>query len=128
MSFFENFWEFLWWLFIFYAFFAFLWALFMVIGDLFRDHELSGWWKAVWILFLVFVPLLSVLTYMVARGKGMQKRAMEAARKSRADTDEYIRQVASASPSEEIAKAKALMDAGTITPEEFNRIKSKVVV
>jgi hypothetical protein len=128
MSFFQNFWEFLWWLFIFYAFFAFLWALFMVIGDLFRDHELSGWWKAVWIIFLVFVPLLSVLAYMIARGKGMAERSMERARQSQAETDAYIRQVATTSPTEEIAKAKALMDAGTITPEEFNRIKSKVVV
>ncbi|SDK80533.1 Phospholipase_D-nuclease N-terminal [Arthrobacter sp. ov407] len=128
MSFFENFWDFIWWLFIFYAFFAFLWALFMVIGDLFRDHELSGWWKAVWILFLVFVPLLSVLAYMIARGKGMAERSMERARQSQAETDAYIRQVATASPTEEIAKAKALMDAGTITPEEYNRIKSKVVV
>ena len=128
MSFFENFWDIFWWLFIFYAFFAFLWALFMVIGDLFRDHELSGWWKAVWILFLVFVPLLSVLAYMIARGKGMAERSMERARQSQAETDAYIRQVATASPTEEIAKAKALMDAGTITPEEFNRIKSKAVV
>jgi hypothetical protein len=128
MSFFENFWEIFWWLFIFYAFFAFLWALFMVIGDLFRDHELSGWWKAVWIIFLVFVPLLSVLAYMIARGKGMAERSMAQARKSQEETDAYIRQVAAASPTEEIAKAKALMDAGTITPEEFNRIKSKVVV
>ena len=128
MDFFENFWEIFWWLFIFYAFFAFLWALFMVIGDLFRDHELSGWWKAVWILFLVFVPLLSVLVYMIARGKGMAERSMAQARKSQTETDAYIRQVAAASPTEEIAKAKALMDAGTITPEEFNRIKSKVVV
>lgn len=128
MSFFENFWEIFWWLFIFYAFFAFLWALFMVIGDLFRDHELSGWWKAVWIIFLVFVPLLSVLAYMIARGKGMAERSMAQARKSQTETDAYIRQVAAASPTEEIAKAKALMDAGTITPEEFDRIKSKVVV
>jgi uncharacterized membrane protein len=100
----------------------------MVIGDLFRDHELSGWWKAVWIIFLVFVPLLSVLAYMIARGKGMAERSMAQARKSQAETDAYIRQVATTSPTEEIAKAKALMDAGTITPEEFNRIKSKVVV
>ena len=128
MSFFENFWDIFWWLFIFYAFFAFLWALFMVIGDLFRDHELSGWWKAVWILFLVFVPLLSVLAYMIARGKGMAERSMERARQSQAETDAYIRQVAATSPTEEIAKAKALMDAGTITPEEYNRIKSKAVV
>jgi hypothetical protein len=128
MNFLENFWEIFWWLFIFYAFFAFLWALFMVIGDLFRDHELSGWWKAVWIIFLVFVPLLSVLAYMIARGKGMAERSMAQARKSQADTDAYIRQAAAASPTEEIAKAKALMDAGTITPEEYNQIKSKVVV
>ena len=128
MSFFENFWEFLWWMFIFYAFFAFLWALFMVIGDLFRDHELSGWWKAVWIVLLVFIPFLTVLAYMIARGKGMAERSMAQARKSQQDTDAYIRSVATASPTEEIAKAKALMDAGTITPEEFNRIKSKVVV
>ena len=128
MSFFENFWEFFWWMFIFYAFFAFLWALFMVIGDLFRDHELSGWWKAVWIVLLVFIPFLTVLAYMIARGKGMAERSMAQARQSQAETDAYIRQVAAASPTEEIAKAKALMDAGTITPEEFNRIKSKVVV
>ncbi len=127
MSFFENFWEIFWWLFIFYAFFAFLWALFMVIGDLFRDHELSGWWKAVWIIFLVFVPLLSVLTYMVARGKGMAERSREQARKSRAETDAYIRQAAAASPTQEIAKAKELMDAGTINAEEYERIKSRVV-
>src|SRR3954468_23358294 len=110
MSFFEDFWEILWWLFCFYAFFAFLWALFMVIGDLFRDHELSGWLKAVWIIFLVFVPLLSVLVYMVARGKGMAQRSREQVRRNKAETDAYIRQAAAASPTEEIAKAKALMD------------------
>jgi hypothetical protein len=127
MSFFENFWDILWWLFCVYAIFAFLWALFMVIGDLFRDHELSGWWKAVWIIFLAFVPFLSLLVYMIARGKGMTKRSMEQARKSQAAADAYIRQVATASPSEEIAKAKSLLDAGTISPEEFERIKSKAV-
>ncbi|SDO91108.1 hypothetical protein SAMN04487914_101102 [Arthrobacter sp. ok909] len=127
MNFFENFWSIFWWLFCVYAIFAFLWALFMVIGDLFRDHELSGWWKAVWILFLAFVPFLALLVYMVARGKGMTERSMAQARKSQAETDAYIRQAAAASPSEEIAKAKALMDAGTISAAEFERIKSKVV-
>ena len=127
MSFFENFWDILWWLFCFYAFFAFLWALFMVIGDLFRDHELSGWWKAIWIVLLVFIPFLSVLAYMIARGKGMAERSMEQARKSRAETDAYIRQAAAASPAQEIAKAKELMDAGTISQEEYERIKSRVV-
>ena len=128
MNFFENFWDVLWWLFVFYAIVAFLYAVFMVIGDLFRDNELSGWWKAVWIVLLVFIPFLTVLAYMIARGKGMAERSMARARKSQQETDDYIRSVATASPTEEIAKAKALMDAGTISAEEFAQIKSKIVV
>lgn len=126
MNFWESFWEIFWWFFIFYALFAFLYALYMVIADLFRDHELSGWWKAVWIIFLAFVPFLTLLVYMVARGKGMAARSMERARRDQAEADSYIRRVAAASPTEEIAKAKALMDAGTISPDEFERIKTRV--
>ena len=126
MSFWENFWDIFWWFFIVYAFFAFLYALFIVIADVFRDHDLNGWWKAVWIVFLAFVPFLTLLVYMVARGKGMAQRSMERAKRDQAEADSYIRRVASASPTEEIAKAKALMDAGTITPEEFQRIKGRV--
>lgn len=126
MSFWENFWDIFWWFFIVYAFFAFLYALFIVISDVFRDKDLNGWWKAVWIVFLAFVPFLTLLVYMVARGKGMAQRSMERAKRDRAEADSYIRSVASASPTEEIAKAKALMDAGTITPEEFQRIKTRV--
>jgi hypothetical protein len=126
MSFWENFWDIFWWFFVVYAFFAFLYALFIVIADLFRDKELSGWWKAVWIVFLAFLPFLTLLVYMVARGKGMAQRSMERARRDQAEADSYIRSVAAASPTEEIAKAKALMDAGTITPEEFQRIKARV--
>jgi hypothetical protein len=128
MDFFQNFWSIFWWLFCVYAIFAFLYALFMVITDLFRDHNLSGWWKAVWIVFLAFVPFLSLLVYMVARGKGMTERSMGQARRNREAADAYIRQAAAASPSDEIAKAKALMDAGTISAAEFEQIKSKAVV
>jgi hypothetical protein len=127
MSFWENFWDIFWWFFIVYAFFAFLYALFIVIADIFRDHELSGWWKAVWIVFLAFVPFLTLLVYMVARGKGMAQRSMERARRDQAEADSYIRSVANATPTEEIAKAKALLDAGTITPDEFQRIKTRVM-
>ncbi|WP_331457492.1 SHOCT domain-containing protein [Arthrobacter sp. EPSL27] len=98
----------------------------MVIADLFRDHELSGWWKAVWIVFLAFVPFLTLLVYMVARGKGMAARSMERARRDQSEADSYIRRVAAASPTEEIAKAKALLDAGTISQDEFQRIKTRV--
>jgi hypothetical protein len=128
MSFWESFWDIFWWFFIVYAFMAFLWALFVVIGDLFRDDELSGWWKAVWVLLLVFVPLLTVLVYVIARGKGMAERSVERARANREATDAYIRSVATASPSEEISKATALRDSGTISAEEFERIKSKALV
>ena len=126
MSFWENFWDIFWWFFVVYAFFAFLYALFIVISDVFRDQDLNGWWKAVWIIFLAFVPFLTLLVYMVARGKGMAQRSMERARRDQAAADSYIRSVASASPTEEIAKAKALLDAGTITPDEFQRIKASV--
>lgn len=126
MNLWESFWEIFWWFFIFYALFAFLYALYMVIADLFRDHELSGWWKAVWIIFLAFVPFLTLLVYMVARGKGMAARTMERSRRDQAEADSYIRRVAAASPTEEIAKAKALLDAGTISPDEFQRIKTRV--
>ncbi|MGO4190201.1 SHOCT domain-containing protein [Arthrobacter sp. YAF17] len=126
MSFWENFWDIFWWFFVVYAFFAFLYALFIVIADLFRDKDLSGWWKAVWIVLLAFLPFLTLLVYMVARGKGLAQRSMERSRRDQEEADSYIRSVASASPTEEIAKAKALMDAGTITPEEFQRIKARV--
>jgi hypothetical protein len=126
MSFWENFWDIFWWFFVVYAFFAFLYALFIVISDVFRDKDLNGWWKAVWVIFLAFVPFLTLLVYMVARGKGMAQRSMERARRDQAEADSYIRSVASASPTEEIAKAKALLDAGTITPDEFQRIKASV--
>ena len=126
MSFWENFWDIFWWFFFVYAIFAFLYALFIVIADLFRDHQLSGWWKAVWIVFLAFLPFLTLLVYMIARGKGMTERSMERARRDQEAADSYIRSVATESPSEEISKAKALLDAGTISAEEFDRIKTRV--
>ena len=110
MSFWENFWDIFWWFIYVYAFFAFLYALFVIIGDIFRDQELNGWLKAVWIVFLAFLPFLSVLVYLIARGKGMTERARERARQHQEASDAYIRQVATASPTEEIAKAKALLD------------------
>lgn len=126
MSFWENFWNIFWWFFIAYAIFAFLYALFIVIADLFRDQHLNGWWKAVWIFFLAFVPFLTLLVYMVVRGKGMAERSMERARRDQSEADSYIRRVASASPSDEISKAKALLDSGTISADEFERIKTRV--
>ena len=98
-----------------------------MIGDLFRDHKLSGWWKAIWIIFLIFVPFLTLLVYLIARGNGMAERGAAQAKELRTAQDQYIKSVAGASPSEEIAKAKALLDSGAITQAEFEHIKTKAL-
>jgi uncharacterized membrane protein len=122
-----NFWDIIWLFFWSFAFIAYLFALFAIIGDLFRDHKLNGWWKAVWILFLIFVPFLTALIYLIARGPGMAERSQKEARQVQQATDTYIRQVASVSPADEIAKAKTLLDSGAITPEEFAHLKSRAL-
>ena len=128
MTFWENFWDLIWWFLWAFVFIAYLFALFAIIGDLFRDHKLSGWWKAVWILFLIFVPFLTALIYLIARGNGMAERSQKEAKQYQAATDQYIRQTAgAASPSDEIAKAKALLDSGTITQAEYDQLKAKAL-
>ncbi|GAA1166966.1 PLD nuclease N-terminal domain-containing protein [Nesterenkonia sandarakina] len=120
----SEFWSVVWSFFWIFAFIAYLMALFSVIGDLFRDHKLSGWGKAAWMVFLIFVPFLTVLVYLIARGTGMQERAATATEQAQKAVDERIRSVArQSSPAEEISKAQALADAGTITPGEFEAIK-----
>lgn len=127
MSFWGSFWDIIWWFFLAFIFISYLFALFAIVADLFRDRKLNGWWKAVWIVFLIFVPFLTALVYLIARGSGMAERSNAEAANARSAADAYIQQVAGASPSEEIAKAKALLDSGTITAEEYNTIKAKVL-
>jgi ABC-type multidrug transport system fused ATPase/permease subunit len=122
-SFAQWFWLLIWW----FLFFAYLVILFQIIGDLFRDRELSGWWKAVWIVFLIVAPFLAALIYIIARGKGMAERQMQAVQQAKSDTDSYIREVAGKSPAEHIADAKALLDAGTIDQNEFAQLKAKAL-
>ena len=119
-----GFWVVVWSIFWVFAFVAYLFALFAVVADLFRDHALSGWWKAVWVAALVFVPFLTVLAYLILRSPGMQERARQEADARRRAADAYIRHAAGTpSPADEIAKAKALLDAGTITETEFQALK-----
>ena len=129
MNFWNSFGDVIWWFLWAFVFIAYLMALFAIIGDLFRDHKLSGWWKAVWIIFLIFVPFLTALIYLIARGNGMAERSQKEAKQYQAATDAYIRQTAgaAASPSDEIAKAKALLDAGTISQAEYDQLKSKAL-
>ena len=119
----DNFWSIVWFFFWSFAFISYLFALFAVVSDLFRDHTLGGWGKAVWLVCLVFVPFLTVLVYLVARGPGMAERSERGAAQAPRAADDYIRGVAGSSPSDEIMKAKALLDAGTITPVEYERLK-----
>jgi hypothetical protein len=124
-----NFWDFVVWVFWIYVFFAFLMVLFAIIADLFRDKNLNGFLKAVWILFLIFVPIVTALVYLIARGRGMSERANAAAEQSRQQTDSYIRTVAATpSASDEIAKAHALLESGSITQAEFDGIKARALV
>ena len=124
----SNFSQWLWLLIWWFLFVVYLMILFQIIGDLFRDRELSGWWKAVWIIGLVFIPFLVALIYLIARGRGMAERQLEAVQKAQASTDQYIREVASAkSPAEHITDAKALLDSGTISQAEFETLKAKAL-
>jgi hypothetical protein len=128
MGFWNNFWDVVWFGFWIFAFTAYLFALFSIIADLFRDKELNGWWKAVWIIFLVFVPFLTALVYVIARGRGMSERSARRAHERAPEyTDEYVRSVSFSSPADEIAKAKALMDQGTLTQGEYEAIKNKAL-
>ncbi|MBD3942979.1 SHOCT domain-containing protein [Microbacterium sp. NEAU-LLC] len=124
-----GFWDLLAWIFWVFVFVAYLMVVFSIIGDLFRDEKLNGWLKAVWILFLIFVPFITALVYLIARGKGMQERSIAQAQALQAAQQDYIRQTAgtSASPADEVAKAKALLDAGTITQAEFDSLKAKAL-
>ena len=128
MDFWNNFWNIIWLFFWSFAFIAYLFALFAIISDLFRDHKLNGWWKALWIIFLIFVPFLTALVYLIARGNGMAERSQKEYKQAQAATDAYIRQTAgSASPSDEIAKVKGLLDSGSITQQEFELLKAKAL-
>lgn len=129
MNFWNNFGNLIWWFLWVFVFVAYLFALFAIIGDLFRDRKLSGWWKAVWIIFLIFLPVLGALIYLVARGRGMaQRNASDMAAAQRAQ-NQYIQSVAgtSQSPSEEIANAGKLLASGAITTEEYEKLKAKAL-
>jgi len=123
----SNFWDTLWLIASTVIFIAYLMVLFHIVVDLFRDGETGGFAKAVWVIGLVFVPVLTSLLYLILRGAGMSARQREALQRAKSQTDSYIREVAGKSPAEQIADAKALLDAGTINADEFARLKAKAL-
>ena len=123
-----SFWDIIWYIIVCFAFIAYLMLLFSIIGDLFRTEGTSGWVKALWIVFLIFVPFITALIYLIVNGDAMTKRSVRAAQHMRDQQDAYIKQVASGkSPAEHIADAKALLDNGTITETEFQALKAKAL-
>jgi ABC-type multidrug transport system fused ATPase/permease subunit len=123
----SNFWDLLTLIFSTFLFVAYLFVLFQIVTDLFRDSEMGGVAKASWIIALVFLPMLTAIVYIISRGKGMAARQQAALARMKNESDSYIRQVAGRSPAADIAEAKALLDAGTITPAEFERLKAKAL-
>jgi cbb3-type cytochrome oxidase subunit 3 len=127
VSFIDIFWSMLWF------FFLFIWIviLFHILTDLFRDHTLSGGAKTLWVLFLVFLPFLAVLVYLFTRGKGMAERAAPRQQQAQEQFEGYVRTVATsdatATPTDQIAQAKQLLDAGTIDQAGFDRLKAKAL-
>jgi len=128
-----SFGEILWWTFTVFLFFAYLMVLWTIFSDLFADDDTSGVMKAVWVVLLIFFPLITSLVYLIARGKGMQQRKLNQLAQMQAAQEAYIKQVASQSggpsksPSEHIAQAKGLLDSGAITPQEYEALKAKAL-
>jgi len=114
-------------IFEFFLLFAWIWILISVISDLFRDHELSGVAKAVWVFFLVFLPFLGVLLYLIVRGGGMRDRTIKAQADAKQHFDSYVREQAHTTPADELHKLNELKEKGALSAEEFDRAKSKLL-
>ncbi|SCK61699.1 Short C-terminal domain-containing protein [Variovorax sp. HW608] len=123
----SNFWDLIQLLLSTFVLIVYLLILFQIIGDLFRDSELGGGYKVLWIIGLIILPGLTAIVYIIARGRGMAERQRASLARAKSDTDAYIRNVAGKSPAEQIADAKALLDAGTINQQEFERLKAKAL-
>jgi Phospholipase_D-nuclease N-terminal len=118
----------MWTMFIFFAWVIWIWFLITILADVFRRHDLSGWGKAAWVIFLIFVPFLAALIYLITQGKGMADRNVEQAQAAQSQTDEYIRSVAARDdPTEQIKRGKELLDSGAITSDEFAALKAKAL-
>jgi len=118
----------MWTLLVIFAWVIWFWLLITVFADIFRRHDISGWVKALWIIFVIILPFLGVLIYLIAESKGMAERNQKQAQAAQADFDSYVKNVAAQSdPTEQIAKGKQLLDSGAITQAEFDALKAKAL-
>jgi hypothetical protein len=118
--------EFLWAMIVFFAWIAWIWIAITCFIDIFRRQDIGGWHKAFWVVFIIVLPFLGVLVYLIAQHDGLRDRNLKQAQDQQAAFDKYVKETAGGSASE-IAKAKELLDAGTITQEEFAAIKAKAL-
>jgi hypothetical protein len=118
----------LWTLIVIFAWVIWFWLLITVFSDLFPRHDIGGGSKALWIIFVIILPFLGVLVYLIAESKGMAERNAAAMQTAKAETDDYIRSVSAQSdPAEQIARAKELLDSGAISATEFDALKQKAL-
>lgn len=122
-----DFWDILWAMLLVFAWIAFFMLLFSVLVDLFSRQDASGWKKAVWVVFMIVLPFIGILSYLIVNGDDMAKRRVKEAKAQQAAADEYIRSVAGSSPADQIASAKSLLDQGAITQEEFGQLKARAL-
>ncbi|WP_017933067.1 SHOCT domain-containing protein [Nocardioides sp. Iso805N] len=125
----HGFWEFFWFVVVFFLLMAYLVLFFQIMVDIFRDRGLSGFAKAVWVFFLIVLPIITSLIYVVTRGREMTERTIAREQAAQSEADTYIRTVAAgaASPAEEIARAKSLLDTGAINETEYQTLKAKAL-
>jgi hypothetical protein len=123
-----SFWDVVWFIIISFAFVAYLMVMFSILTDLFRDRETGGFAKAVWVIALIFLPFLTALVYLIARGHGMAERSAKEAKSLQQQQEAYIRDVAAkTNPVDQVAQARKMLDAGEISQSEYERLKEKAL-
>lgn len=117
-----------WTMIIFFSWVIWIWIVITVLADVFRRHDISGWGKAAWVIFIIVLPFLGVLIYLVGNGKHMAERNQQQSQAARSEFDDYVKTVAApGGPAAEIEKAKQLQDSGAITQAEFEALKAKAL-
>jgi hypothetical protein len=119
--------DFFWDVLLFFAWLIWFWLLITVFADLFRRHDASGWQKAAWVVFVIVLPYVGVLVYLIAQHQGIAERNTQRAQAAQKQFDQYVQSVAPQGAAEQIEKAKTLLDNGAITQAEFDRIKEKAL-
>jgi hypothetical protein len=110
-----------------FLFVVWVWILFTIITDLFRNHEMSGWLKGVWIIFLIFIPYIAALIYLIVYGSDMRERTLRAQAEAKHQADQYIQAAAHTSPADELHKLHELVEKGALTEAEYDRAKQKLL-